>query len=94
LAYPFAHAPTFADFKRRLCEEFACKFGSETLREEASGADVTSTFFYRESEGEKLVCPIVIEDEQERPTWTVIRSTCKRLNIDPANFGINLSDFP
>ena len=56
--------------------------------------EVTTTFFEREVNGETLRSPIHIEDDSERMTWTVIRSTCRRLKIDDTVFGLTLKDFP
>ena len=72
--------PTFLEFKKRLIDEFDCKY--ELLPVGLRG-------FRRKTYGEERSQVLDMHDEEiVRPA--VIRSTCERLHIDPTDFHLIL----
>ncbi len=91
MAYPFAKAPTFAELRDRLVKEFNCKH----IKLTANVRDPKGTeqeIYYFERTVNKVVIRAVGPDlkDEERVAYSVIRSLCVKLKIDPAEFGLVL----
>lgn len=90
-AYPFTPTFQYAVLKERLQKEFDCKL----LKLDGQIIDLKSVahdvyYFEREVDGKKYraVAPDLPDDEWV--LYSVTRSLCARLRIDPANFGLDL----
>jgi len=90
-AYPFAKAPTYAEMKERLQNEFECKLLKvEGKIRDLQGVEHDVYFFERTLHNKtyRAVAPDLKDDD--RVLYSVTRSLCNRLRIDPANFGLVL----
>ena len=76
--------PTFHYLRSKLETEFGCVFKS--INDDPFPVD----YFERAVNGKKLLCPVSFEDDSAILTPTVLRHICRRLNIDPAKFGLHL----
>jgi hypothetical protein len=90
LPHPLAYAQTVAELKDHLRTDYNCEFKTVVVKDEQNGDDFTSTYFERIVDGKTYTCAVFFENETERPLWSVVRSICNRLKIDPAVFGIQL----
>jgi hypothetical protein len=90
LAYPFMPFPAFADFKARLESEFGCSFKIGEDLCDGDGDSQPITYFEREVEGKRVQCVVSVADEQDPVATFLIRDVCKRLKIDPKEFGLDL----
>ncbi len=89
MAYPFAPCITFHEFKDRLVKEFDCQV-KQTPEVNIKGKSSPVPYFERIVDGQKLSCTFSVSDENDWVAYSVIRSTCSRLKIDPATFGLDL----
>ena len=76
MPYPMTQAPTWAQFKTRCANEFGC-----TVQ-----AVVGKTVKISNGHGSTI---ILLEDH-ERLTPSMIRNSCAKLGLDPKRFGLNL----
>jgi hypothetical protein len=81
MAYPFAQAPTFAELRDRLKAEF-----NTDLKTDHDGVQ----YFERNIDSQILTYPITDYDVGDRVALWVVRSICRRLNVHPNAFGMNL----
>lgn len=91
MAYPFAKVPLYGEFKQRLEKEFGCKY----LKAEGTlvGPDKREHavyYFERILKDKTLRASAPDLNDKDYILWTVIRSLCARLEIDPAAFGLDL----
>jgi hypothetical protein len=90
-AYPFAPAPKYAALKERLQKEFGCKLLKvEEKIKDLQGVEHDVYYFERKHKGKtyRAVAPDLPDDTFV--LYSVVRSLCARLRIDPANFGLTL----
>jgi hypothetical protein len=90
LAYPFTYLQTVAEFRNRLIQEYNCQLKTTAAKDKETGQDFNAPYMERTIDGEVLQCSFFFEDDNERPLWSVVRSICRRLRIDPSSFGITL----
>lgn len=88
MAYPFTQIPTFLELKDRLVSEYDCAISE--LEEQVNGDDHTIFYVERSINGTTKKCVIDKLDDSERITYSVIRTICTRLDIDPSDFGLPL----
>ena len=91
MAYPFAPCPSFAELKARLAKEFDCKYLQlEAQLVDPQGHQRHVFYFERTVDGEtiRVVAPDLPDDEIV--IYSVTRSICNRLKVDPAAFGLDL----
>lgn len=89
MPYPLVQVPTFAEFKKRLADEFGCEFKSETVQSRNNGTFFVAPYFERIVHGKQLTYSVSIENEDDRVTLHLIRSVCRRLEMDMSAFGLN-----
>lgn len=85
MPYPFLPAITFSEFRQRLIKEFGCKY--ETL--EIPGVAQPIRYLER-AVGDRKIQRVVTLKENELLLYSVVRSICTHLDIDPALFGLHL----
>lgn len=90
MPFPFSQLPTFAELKTILAREFACQFKSEEVRIEVLNDSYFIHYFDRVVGGRVLSHSVVIDDEGERITPTLLRSICENLEIPLDRFGLEL----
>jgi hypothetical protein len=90
-AYPFTPAIKYAALKERLQAEFNCKLLKvEGKIKDLQGGEHDVYYFERSHEG-KVYRAAAPDLADETPVlYSVIRSLCTRLHIEPAKFGLNL----
>ncbi|MHB8485493.1 MAG: hypothetical protein ACYDCM_07165 [Candidatus Acidiferrales bacterium] len=91
MAYPFARMPTYAELKGRLQKEFGCKYAKAEGTLTDPQGNKHDVYYFERVVGDKTLranAPDLKDDE--RVLWSVIRSLCARLKIDPAPFGLTL----
>ncbi len=91
MAYPFAKALTFAEFKDRLAKEFGCTYIKLDVKlKDPEGKEREVYYFERTVEGQvlRVVAPDLVDGA--RVLYSVVRSICGKLQIDPAAFGLVL----
>ena len=76
--------PSFDEVRARLKNEFDCVF--KTI----NGDPFPINYFERIHNGKKFQCPVSFNDDSERLTPIVLRYICRRLKIDPKQFGLYL----
>lgn len=81
--------PTFGGFREALEQEFDCSF-KQIVIPNVNNESFPIDYFERTVEGKKYLCVVSIENDNEVVTPSVLRSVCKRLKIDPAEFGLHL----
>ena len=84
MAYPFIDWPTFGAFRQRLVEEFGCEY-----HEVATINSDRVNRLRRTVDGDVRDYGVTYGDD-ERVTPTVLRSICRRLDVDVKEFGLNL----
>lgn len=84
MSYPLTPMPSFSEIRTRLENEFNCVF--KTI----DGGPFPTRYFERIDGRKKLQCPVSFNDDNERLTPTVLRYICRRLKIDPKQFGLYL----
>lgn len=91
MAYPMMkHWPTFSEFRAKVVEQYGGSYkqlpGSLCINDGEPGP-----IFYleRESGGAVRRYSVAIQDS-EQLSPSVLRSLCKRLDIDPKDFGLTL----
>jgi hypothetical protein len=89
-AHPFSQRPLFIDFKKRLIEEYGCKY--EVMECKLDGDFYTITYFERDIGSRALRAVTVFEDD-DRVEFSDIRRICRTLEIPPAPFGLDLTDW-
>jgi len=90
-AYPFCKAHRYSELKERLIKEFNCKLTKSPHKiADLEGKELEVYYFERLHEGKtyRAVAPDLSDDTYV--LYSVVRSLCKRLRIDPANFGLTL----
>jgi hypothetical protein len=90
-AYPFCPAPKYSALKERLQKEFNCKLiKSPHTVKDLEGNEHEIFYFERECSDRvyRAVAPDISDDTYV--LYSVTRSLCRRLRIDPANFGLTL----
>ena len=90
-AYPFCPAPKYSALKERLQQEFNCKLLKvEGKIRDLAGIEHDVYYFEREHEGKtyRAVAPALSDDTYV--LYSVTRSLCRRLRINPAAFGLVL----
>ena len=78
--------PSFEELCAKLENEFNCFF--KTINK-----PFPATYFERIYNGNKLQCPISFNDDKKRLTPNTLRYICRRLNINPEQFGLYLENF-
>ena len=84
MSYPLTPMPSFDELHIRLENEFNCAFKI------ISGGPFPVTYFERIHNGKKFQCPVSFKNGSERLTPTVLRYICRRLKINPSQFGLHL----
>jgi hypothetical protein len=89
--YPMSQAPTFAELKQILIDEFDCQF-IEGPRVSRRGSDQSfvATYFSRTVDGKAIECIFLPKSDNERMLPDVIRYICESLGIPKERFGLNL----
>ena len=91
MAYPLAKAITYAELKDRLQKEFSCKFlKADGKLTDPEGREHEVRYFERVVEGKTLQVSAPDLADDDRVLYSVIRSLCSRLHIDPTVFGLTL----
>ena len=91
MAYPFGVALPFAQFKKLLIEKFACEHKQlENRLFDSEGTSEPISYFERTHEGKTYTATCQNFDDDEIITFSIIRSVCARLGIDPRELGIGL----
>lgn len=90
MPYPFARALTFSDFKELLIKDYGCQWKTTEALNGETNEKIVVTYLELQINGQTLEYPISIENENEFLMWSVIRSICRRLQIDPSSFGLTL----
>ncbi len=85
-SYPMAPAPTFEEFLGKV-EDHGCSL--LTLEVKSNGDSDLLRYIERAMPTGTLRCPIEMRDD-ERLTPSQIRHLCRRLCIDPSEFGLDL----
>ena len=90
MAYPFAPAPRFSELKAKLAAE-GCEYKSRALPVQAEdGVDLGPiNYFERDVNGEIRTAVVDIA-EDEFVAFSVVRSICAKLGVDPKIFGLDL----
>lgn len=88
LAYPFAPAPFFREFKERLMTEYRCVFKNKGIIK--NGEPYTIQYIERTNNNITLQCSIEHYEDDDMVILADVRSICRRLNIDPKEFGMSL----
>jgi hypothetical protein len=88
VAYPFVPSITFRAFRERLVAEFGCTFHTMGGIPIAGGA---IQFLQRRVAGQFLNVVCCVADEADVAP-SVLRSVCRALRVDPAEFGFELED--
>lgn len=92
MAYPFAPAVSFAELKARLQREFACRYLRLDGRLIDPDGKERPVYYFERDLGDgntaRATAPDLADDD--RVLFSVIRSLCARLKIDPDAFGLNL----
>lgn len=89
-AYPFAPLLTLEQFADKLTHEFGCTFnrsGPDLKRE--GGESLPIVYIERVVEGIRLHAVIHVRNG-DFVQFSVMRSVCAQLKVDPAAFGLNL----
>ncbi len=91
MAYPFAKVPLFGEVKQRFEKEFGCKYckADGTLKG-PDGKEHEVYYFERAIKGQVLRANAPDLNDKDYVLWSVLRSLCSRLQIDPATFGLDL----
>lgn len=89
MPYPMIPAILFSEFKKRLIDEFECRF--KKLEETLDGSQYEVSYFERDVPGVNapIQCVVTLEDD-EGMLPSQLRQICARLHIDPAEFGLHL----
>jgi hypothetical protein len=91
MAYPFAKVPRYGELKRRFEKEFDCvHLKAEGTLKDSQGNEHVVYYFERVVGGKTLQANTPDLKDDERVLWSVVRSLCARLDIDPAAFGLDL----
>jgi hypothetical protein len=86
-AYPFSQIPLFADFKKRLIEEYQCEF--KTTQFPVNDQVYDWPYFERQFGSRRLRAAAVFKDT-DRVEFSDIRRICRTLEVPPAAFGLDL----
>ena len=89
MAYPFCPALTFQQFCGQLIT-LGCKIRRGSPLVDENNQAVQSMIVERRENGRGLFCPLPDARSDEYVEFSVIRSTCAALKIDPAEFGLEL----
>jgi hypothetical protein len=91
VAYPFAKVPLYGVVKQRFEKEFGCKYlkAPGTLVG-PDGKEHAVYYFERTLKDKTLRASAPDLSDKEYVLWSVLRSLCARLDIDPAAFGLDL----
>ena len=88
MPYPFAPLLTFSEFRKIVEENSDCEYKSLPINVGESSPEIFH-YLEREVNGEMIQCVVFLKDD-EVMFWSVIRSTCARLGIDPRDLDIGL----
>ena len=90
-AYPFTPTCKYAALKERLEKEFGCKLLKVKGKiRDLQGVEHDVYYFERKHQGKtyREVAPDL--PDEEFVLYSVIRSLCARLRIEPSKFGLDL----
>ena len=89
-AYPFAQMPSLGEFVERAQEAYECQLRRSVMHAKGPGGEGHLSVLHRPGVN-SVVLPDVAEDV--RLSLHTLRSLCARLNIPPAEFGLDLDHF-
>lgn len=91
MAYPFAKAPFYGEVKQRLEKEFDCKYRkAEGKLVAPDGTEHEVYYFERKLKDKTLRASAPELSDKDYVLWSVLRSLCARLEVNPAAFGLDL----
>ena len=87
MAHPFQAFPSFAEFKKRLTEEFGCAYlALDGVIFDPAGSTHKVFYFERKFDNGKILrCATTLEDS-EILTPSMIRNVCDRLEVPVGEF--------
>ena len=83
MPYPMLPALSFRRFRERLINDFSCE--AKQL-----GNPVEGTYVERVVDDKVLQSAIDWGDDNDRVQWSLVRRLCDQLEIDPAEFDLDL----
>jgi hypothetical protein len=90
LSYPFFPALTFKEFRAKLEKEYDCTFKASPSPIIVNNVTCTISYVERPVNGKILQYSINDFVDEDMVAPSVIRSVCRRLKIDTADFGLDL----
>ena len=91
MAYPFAKVPLYGEVKQRLEKEFGCTFKKADGKLIAPDGSEHDVYYFERTVKEKTLRAAAPDlTDKDFVLWSVLRSLCARLEIDPTAFGLNL----
>ena len=91
MTYPFSKVPLFGEVRQTLENKFGCKYcKAEGTLKGPDGKEHEVYYFERVVKGQTLRANAPDLTDKDHVLWSVLRSICSRLQIDPAVFGLTL----